>query len=587
MFKMIKVKDIIISDRKRDATDTKYIQTLAKSIKETTLIQNITIDKNNKLISGLHRIKALQLLNILETNAKVLDITELQSELVEIDENIVRKNLNTIEFYEQLARKKVIYEELYPESTKEHKVKLNLKKKKSNIKTNVEKELHHMNNNSETNQETFVQNLSKQMDVSKRNIQKKVKTAINLEKVKSDLVSTLKEVKNISDVVLNEVIKLDDTEQDILKKKIDLSSKTTSTKDVKQYIEEIKNEKIIQKLKEEKPFKPFELRLNKCYLGKCEEVLSKVEDGFFTSCITDVPYGLSYLNNIWDYDMPSQKSFNEIYRTLKDGAFFITTFSSRSDLVLELLKRVEKSGFNMNHSNMNWIYSTGMGRANKIKDEIERKDIDIDSELFKDERGTHLKPRFEPIFVFQKPIPRSKTYDKDKKLIGTSKNQLKNTLNSVFYHDTAKGTISHNFIDNNNNKKMSANIISFESNNERIDKFFSIKNWTDKLNISEDFLDVAKPSSAERLLDINGNKISSDNDEEQKHDTVKPIALYLYLLKMFDTNSSPIVLEPFAGSGSTLIAAELLDYNFLGVEMEQTHYEIIKKRLLQEDNFIV
>ena len=599
MNKEIKLSDIKVNNRKRTASDKKYIQTLSKSIDTIGLIQDITISKDDTLISGYHRLKALELLGRDTISVKVLDLNALQAELVEIDENIIRKNLNTIEFYEQLQRKRKIYEELYPESKKSNIVKLNLKKKKSDIKTGTEESLHFTNNSTDLTEEeqqevidsmpkTFTKDYADVTGTSERSVQMKSKLAAELEGIDDELKQNLKQISRLNDSTLKEIVKLDKNAQNSLREKIEIlkqEGKEPLSKDLKQFIHEVENERKIQRLKPQTPHKAFKLTLNKCYLGKCENVLNHIEDNFFTSCITDVPYGLSYNGNIWDLDMPSQKAFDEIYRTLKEGAFFVTTFSSRSDLVFELLKRVEKSGFDMTHSNLNWIYSSGMGRSAKIKDKIDRNQIEINSNLFEDERDPHLKPSFEPIFVFQKPILKSRNFNKDGKSTGTSSNRVNHTLNSVAYGDTAKGTISDTFIDSEGNKKMSANLISFNSGNERIDKFFNIKNWTEKLNIAGDFFDIAKPSPIERLKDKHGNIIKFE-DDKKKHDTVKPVALYLYLLKMFDTNSIPTILEPFAGSGSTLLSAELLDYNYVGVEMEPDHYEIIKKRLLQEGNFI-
>lgn len=41
-----------------------------------------------------------------------------------------------------------------------------------------------------------------------------------------------------------------------------------------------------------------------------------------------------------------------------------------------------------------------------------------------------------------------------------------------------------------------------------------------------------------------------------------------------------IELGPFAGSGTTLVAAERLGYHFTGIEIEAEYVEIIKERLL-------
>jgi site-specific DNA-methyltransferase (adenine-specific) len=62
------------------------------------------------------------------------------------------------------------------------------------------------------------------------------------------------------------------------------------------------------------------------------------------------------------------------------------------------------------------------------------------------------------------------------------------------------------------------------------------------------------------------------------HCTLKPIALMEYLIKMV-TPKGGIVLDPFAGSGSTLIAAKQNGFNFIGIEMETDYIKIAEARL--------
>jgi site-specific DNA-methyltransferase (adenine-specific) len=79
------------------------------------------------------------------------------------------------------------------------------------------------------------------------------------------------------------------------------------------------------------------------------------------------------------------------------------------------------------------------------------------------------------------------------------------------------------------------------------------------------FFYCAKPSPAER-------------GKTNKHPTVKSLKLMEYLLKLVMPPGG-IVLDPFAGSGTTGIAAEMLGLNYVLIEQEQEYYEIIKKRI--------
>jgi len=72
-----------------------------------------------------------------------------------------------------------------------------------------------------------------------------------------------------------------------------------------------------------------------------------------------------------------------------------------------------------------------------------------------------------------------------------------------------------------------------------------------------------------------------DNDEEAKygrHPTQKPEPLLDKFVKMY-TNVGDIVLDPFAGSGSTLVVAKKDRRRFVGVEASQEYAAVAKKRL--------
>ena len=62
------------------------------------------------------------------------------------------------------------------------------------------------------------------------------------------------------------------------------------------------------------------------------------------------------------------------------------------------------------------------------------------------------------------------------------------------------------------------------------------------------------------------------------HPTVKPIKLMEYLVRLV-TPKEGIVLEPFAGSGTTLIACKQQGFQFVGIEKEQEYCDIAEARL--------
>lgn len=64
------------------------------------------------------------------------------------------------------------------------------------------------------------------------------------------------------------------------------------------------------------------------------------------------------------------------------------------------------------------------------------------------------------------------------------------------------------------------------------------------------------------------------------HCTVKPLDLMKKLVDIFvPRTKGSIVLDPFAGSGTTLVAAKQAGLDYIGIEVEPTYIEIIEKRL--------
>ena len=111
----MKISEIKINPGRREA-EPKAVEELARSITAVGLMNPVTLDQNNTLVAGLHRLEAAKLLGWTEIECTTIGMDSVQAELAEIDENIVRTKLNRQELCEQLLRRKEIYETLHPET---------------------------------------------------------------------------------------------------------------------------------------------------------------------------------------------------------------------------------------------------------------------------------------------------------------------------------------------------------------------------------------------------------------------------------------------------------------------------------------
>ncbi|GAG35965.1 unnamed protein product, partial [marine sediment metagenome] len=111
----------------------------------------------------------------------------------------------------------------------------------------------------------------------------------------------------------------------------------------------------------------------------------------------------------------------------------------------------------------------------------------------------------------------------------------------------------------------------------------------------------AKPSRAERerglgvislkpkrghIPQSEGRQMHGETDRfpvRNSHPTVKPIALMKWLITLV-LPPGGVVLDPFAGSGTTLCAAKELGFKSIGIELQNTddepYCEIAKRRIM-------
>ena len=74
------------------------------------------------------------------------------------------------------------------------------------------------------------------------------------------------------------------------------------------------------------------------------------------------------------------------------------------------------------------------------------------------------------------------------------------------------------------------------------------------------------------------NKKTKDETGKNIHDTEKPVDLCKILIEN-SSNPNEIVFDPFMGVGSCGIAAKQLGRKFIGIELDNSYYEIAKLRI--------
>jgi len=369
---------------------------------------------------------------------------------------------------------------------------------------------------------------------------------------------------------------------------------------------------------------------NKILCGDSLEVLKDFEDNYFDSVVTDPPYGLAFMGKKWDYDVPQVELWKEVYRVLKPGGHILSFAGSRT--YHRMAVNIEDAGFEIRDM-LGWLYGSGFPKSHNIgkavdklqgnKREVIREEkypdnrskiINYDARSSKDRKkdkgnsqwegwGTALKPAHEPIVMARKPFNTSVAENVlthgtgginiDECRVGTEKRKSKGMSSLGVMHDD---DWKPKDIETESTGRFPANII--HDGSEEVLKVFEE---------SSRFFYCAKASKAERNMgldelstkqttggggltapkDKDGNYISASAAgkygsvkaaQKNHHPTVKPIKLMEYLVRLV-TPKEGIVLEPFAGSGTTLIACKQQGFNYIGIEREQEYCDIAEARL--------
>ncbi len=293
--------------------------------------------------------------------------------------------------------------------------------------------------------------------------------------------------------------------------------------------------------------------VNTVLLGDCREVMKKVPDNYVSACITDPPYNYEFIGHKWDN--------SEIQRRMER----VNNKNSKT-----LVKNIP--------------YGSGLagGVRNKKWYQRNRENI-LDYEHWCWQWGEQLFRICKPgatVLVFnstrtvahvQVALENAGFYARDitvyRRSSGIPKGiNIKKKLEQKGYKNAEQWDGWHSCL---RNEWEAICILQKPLQNNYTE---TVLNYGTGLFFTQD----AEGFQSNILENIPRDK----HEDFNIHCTVKPLALMEKLVKIFvpSVNDS-IVIDPFAGSGTTLLAAKKLGINYLGIELVPEYINIINQRL--------
>jgi site-specific DNA-methyltransferase (adenine-specific) len=319
--------------------------------------------------------------------------------------------------------------------------------------------------------------------------------------------------------------------------------------------------------------------------GDCIEIMRTLPDNSVDSIVTDPPYGLGFMGKAWDALPPGLEWAVEARRVLKPGGHLLAFGGTRT--WHRLAVAVEDAGMEVRDS-IAWLYGSGFPKHRAA-----------------------LKPAFEPAVLARKPFKGSLTaneaahgtgaLDIDGSRIGTSKEVPGSAAPPKAGNQVGMGSMTaltdRSGMDPNVGRwpanvvldedmaavldgqsgisKSPLKVTQGQSANQQAGAIYSGKDQRNKRVVpghddtggASRFFYVAKAPKSERPV-VDG----------VAHATVKPLALMRHLVKLV-TPAGGVVLDPFAGSGTTAEAAILEGFEFIAIEREAEYLPLIQSRL--------
>ena len=276
--------------------------------------------------------------------------------------------------------------------------------------------------------------------------------------------------------------------------------------------------------------------------GDSEIELLKIPDKSIDCVIIDPPYNL--LKHKLDRAFNRELIYKELYRVLKNNSFLVV-FGSGLQLCKDIVM-LNKIGFEVKEEVI-WIKQ----KASNFLDNFPR--------------------RHESFYIMvkgKKSINKCYVDFLDKKLDELDLENIKVT------YDRIKSALKKDYNIELLNQYLNEGVLVFS---EKRNKKHLISDNTNKRPKS--FLNNVK-SIKDGMIE---NTCMFVNVEwyDYKHGTQKPLELMSRIVKLV-SNENDIILDCFAGSGSTLLGAIKNDRNYIGIEIDREYYNICCNRIKEK-----
>ena len=338
--------------------------------------------------------------------------------------------------------------------------------------------------------------------------------------------------------------------------------------------------------------------------GDCREIIATLDDNSIDAIVTDPPYELGFMGKKWDntgiaYDV---HLWTECLRVLKPGGYLLAFGGTRT--YHRMACAIEDAGFEIRDS-IHWLYGTGFPKSldvSKALDKAAGKQTlyapATDAAREWEGWGTALKPAHEPIVMARKPLTGTVAANVlqhgtgalniDGARIGRVAGDVsiagKRTA-TFGTQETQSGGDGSGGWKQNDEGRWPANVITDGSiDTEWVRYFYCAKPSRAERDAGLGELPTSTGGQSTGRIDgtagLNSPRAGTGRTGGSKntHPTVKPIALMRWLVRLV-TPPGGTVLEPFAGSGTTLAAAIIEGFNAIGCELTADYLPIIKGRI--------